>query len=147
MYIVTFNSRNFEFIALGTSVDEAQEAMIQGIEVHSKKMNLSSDWWTVDDFNIDECPIGGCVCEHSVIYSPELNSSISIVSDGKFSGRVLEVVDGIVTQKINREGNMVKHNAHVLSVPVVAGDVVEIAYVGGIGMVSGKDASLAGLER
>lgn len=146
MFIASFDSRSFEFIAIGESAEAAQAAMIKGLKVHSKEMNISPDWWTVDDFKINECPVGGCLRDHSILSSPEMSALKDVVNKGVFSGEVLSVVDGIVTQRINRDGATVQHDEKVLLVPVVAGDVVEIKYMGGVGAVSGKGWS-AGISR
>lgn len=61
------------------------------------------------------------------------------VQAGEFAGPVLDVsLDGVVTQKINRAGDVVRHDAGKLSAPVVKGDVAHIKYVGGVGVVSGR---------
>ena len=62
----------------------------------------------------------------------------TLVSSGLHCGRVLSVLDGIVTQKVSREGGTVAHAARALSLPVVVGQVVDIKYVGGVGVVSGR---------
>lgn len=61
-----------------------------------------------------------------------------LVADGFFSGKVLDVVDGVATQRINRGGDVVRHAVSVLSKVPVIGDVVDIGYKDGIGIVSGK---------
>jgi DNA (cytosine-5)-methyltransferase 1 len=71
----------------------------------------------------------------------------AVVKEGIFSGLVLSVANGIVTQKVNRDGTTALHDALTLSKTVVAGDVVEIAYAAGVGVVGGKELSLAGLGR
>lgn len=58
-----------------------------------------------------------------------------VVHSGEFSGLVLDVSDGIVTQKINRSGGTVQHENRLLSTAVVAGEVVQIKYANGIGAV------------
>lgn len=62
----------------------------------------------------------------------------AVVSAGMHSGLVLGVVDGIVTQRTNRDGTTKHHDLRALSMPVAVGDVVEIKYAGGVGVVSGK---------
>jgi hypothetical protein len=56
-----------------------------------------------------------------------------------FSGLVLSVANGIVTQKINRDGKTAVHDFLKLSVPVAPGEVVAIKYINGIGVVARKD--------
>jgi DNA (cytosine-5)-methyltransferase 1 len=61
------------------------------------------------------------------------------VQAGEFAGPVLDVsLDGVVTQKINRAGDVVRHDAGKLSAPVAKGEVAHIRYVGGVGVVSGR---------
>lgn len=62
-----------------------------------------------------------------------------VVKAGEFSGPVLDVsAGGVVTQKINRAGDVVRHDAGMLSAPVVKGDVAHIKYVDRVGVVSGR---------
>lgn len=61
---------------------------------------------------------------------------------GSFSGKILDVSDGFVIQKINRQGDTVKHKEDKLSSPVKIFDVVDINYLNGVGMVSGLDKDL-----
>lgn len=69
-----------------------------------------------------------------------------VVLAGAYSGMVLDVVDNIVIQKINRQGETVKHDHRVLSEAVSAGEVIDITYQNGIGKVGGK-AIAAGIGR
>lgn len=65
------------------------------------------------------------------------------VESGIYSGKVLGNVAGVVAQNIGRFGAVVHHDASKLSKPVRAGDVVNISYQGGKGVVSGVEQSLA----
>lgn len=70
------------------------------------------------------------------------DGSPAVVCEGHYSGRVLEVADGIVTQKINRDGATVRHATANLSKDVREGELVEIRYRRhGVGEVG------AGIER
>jgi hypothetical protein len=70
-----------------------------------------------------------------------------VVADGSFSGRVLEVSGGVVLQKIGRAADaVVRHNMSRLSASVALGDVVDIKYLDGVGVVSGKGLAV-GVER
>lgn len=60
------------------------------------------------------------------------------VTQGAFSGMVMNVSEGVATQKINRNGDTVQHALSSLSGPVVVGSVVDIAYVNGVGVVGGQ---------
>lgn len=66
-----------------------------------------------------------------------LSRQAEVVREGVFSGRITEVADGLVTQKYNREGDIVRHSLGRLSDAVAVGDVVDIKYQGGVGQVSG----------
>lgn len=61
-----------------------------------------------------------------------------VVLAGAYSGMVLDVVDNIVIQKINRQGDTVKHDHRVLTESVATGEVIDITYQNGIGKVGGK---------
>ncbi len=61
-----------------------------------------------------------------------------VVSHGRFSGIVLDVsLDGFVTQRVNRDGTTVQHTLSALSHHVVPGNVVDVVYLAGVGVVSG----------
>lgn len=60
------------------------------------------------------------------------------VSNGCFSGLVVDVAGAVVTQKINREGDTVQHDGAKLSMAVQVGKVVDITYRDGLGVVSGN---------
>lgn len=68
----------------------------------------------------------------------EKNSGIFFQSEGNFSGRIIDVTDGVVVQRINRL-DTVRHDASKLSAAVKEGDVVDIGYRGGVGVVGGLD--------
>jgi N12 class adenine-specific DNA methylase len=64
-----------------------------------------------------------------------------VVKEGAFVGTVLSVENGVVTQKINREGGTVCHDASKLSERIDIGDVMDVAYQEGRGVV--KSVELA----
>ena len=67
---------------------------------------------------------------------------IPCVTNGDFVGLVMAIsANGVVTQKINRDGETVQHALNLLSAPVTVGSVVEIKYAGGVGVVGGKALS------
>ena len=68
-----------------------------------------------------------------------------LVKEGTFSGKIENVANGIVTQKVNREGETVQHGLARLSHSVKVGEVVDIKYVGGTGNVVGRE--VAGIVR
>ena len=55
---------------------------------------------------------------------------------GRFVGMVVDIFEGIVTQKTTRQGDTVKHDASMLSSSVQMGDVVDIQYRDGQGVVT-----------
>lgn len=61
------------------------------------------------------------------------------VDSGFHAGMIVSVSNGSVAQKINRNGDVVIHDATKLSMPVKPRDIVEIKYAGGVGIVSGMD--------
>ena len=62
---------------------------------------------------------------------------VAIVFEGFYCGRVLGIADGVVTQKINRAGDTVRHDASKLFAAVQVDDVIEVLYRGGKGEVKG----------
>ncbi len=71
----------------------------------------------------------------------------NIVVSGNHSGLVTSVVNGIVTQKINRDGEVALHAAAKLSMPVNEGDVVDIHYRMGFGEVKARERGGVGIAR
>lgn len=67
----------------------------------------------------------------------------SVLNEVCYSGKVLSVADGRVTQRVNRDGSTVQHDQKALSVPVAVGDVVEIKYQGGIGKVTERSVEVS----
>jgi DNA (cytosine-5)-methyltransferase 1 len=73
-----------------------------------------------------------------IVDQAQLDFADAPVTCGRFAGRVLAVANGIVTQKVGREGQTVRHQALALSQAVVIGAVVDIHYADGVGAVSAK---------
>jgi hypothetical protein len=84
--------------------------------------------------------------EHK-LHAALLRAAPHLVEGGMWSGKVLDVEHGVVIQKINRDGNTVQHDATKLSAMVNVGDVVDIKYVGALGVVSGLTQGLQGVGR
>ena len=61
----------------------------------------------------------------------------NVALQGKYSGLVMTVTDGVAVQRINREGDVVRHDVSRLSLPVREGEVVDIDYLDGVGVVGG----------
>lgn len=70
-----------------------------------------------------------------------------VVQEGVYSGPVLDVTDGVVTQKINRSGGTVCHDVSRLSLPASVGASVEIHYQQGVGRVSSSTQKATDLGR
>lgn len=69
---------------------------------------------------------------------------LDVVHSGIYNGQVLSVANGVMTQKINRQGGTACHEVGNLSVAVHVGDVVDIRYQDGRGHVNEK---AVGVER
>ncbi len=70
-----------------------------------------------------------------------------VVAEGSFSGRVLEVSGGVVLQKVGRTADEVaRHDPNRLSTSVALGDVVDIKYRDGVGVVCVKGLAV-GVDR
>jgi hypothetical protein len=57
-------------------------------------------------------------------------------TDGTHSGMVVNVANGVAVQKVDRSGTTVCHDVGKLSATVRAGDVVDIKYANGTGIVT-----------
>lgn len=77
-----------------------------------------------------------------VVFKDAYHEVVKVVKEGTYSGKVLDIADGVVTQKINREGDTVRHDVANLSATVNIGDVIDIQYHDGTGLVAGKDKSV-----
>lgn len=71
--------------------------------------------------------------------SASLAPLLDVAKKGCYIGPVLSVADGVVTQKINREGQVARHDACLLSATVRVGSVIEVTYSAGLANV--KDLS------
>ena len=72
---------------------------------------------------------------HAVAESASLHG---VVKEGAYSGAILSVATGVVTQKVDRQGNTVKHLADNLSQMLKAGAAADIRYTRGVGVVTGR---------
>lgn len=63
------------------------------------------------------------------------NGPKDCASEGRYNGAVVEVKEGVVTQRINRAGDTVRHDANKLNSVPVLGMVVDIQYRQGRGQV------------
>lgn len=63
---------------------------------------------------------------------------VCLVTVGQYSGRIVDIYDGVVVQKVGRDNEVVRHTQWRLSEKVEIGDVVDIAYERGSGMVKGR---------
>ena len=70
--------------------------------------------------------------------------AVAAVSKGAFSGQVVQVADGLVTQKVNRDGSSVLHRAAALSRPVKVGEVLDLKYVNGVGVINDRRGTPGG---
>ena len=70
-----------------------------------------------------------------------------VVQEGVFSGPVVEVAHGVLTQRINRSGTTVCHDASKLTEAATVGSHIDIHYHQGRGRVSSAPQLSAGLGR
>lgn len=61
------------------------------------------------------------------------------VGEGQHVGKIVDIADGVATQKVNRDGTVVRHLLSDLSAPVAIGEVVNIAYKNGRGVVADRN--------
>lgn len=72
-------------------------------------------------------------------------SALDVVRVGDYNGKVINIVDGVATQKVGRDPDrVVRHDMSNLSRNVAIGDVVDINYRGGVGVVGGRAMSEVG---
>lgn len=65
------------------------------------------------------------------------------VLKGLYSGKILDVSDGLVTQRVSRDGTTVVHKMSALTSAVVPGQIADITYADGVGVVWNKGTSRA----
>ena len=69
------------------------------------------------------------------------NEQSLLVNDGAFHGKIMNISNGIATQKINRDGDTVLHRVALLSRSVKVDELVDIKYMGGKGNVVGREVA------
>jgi hypothetical protein len=116
-------------------------AFAQGIIHKDAHVEFSSAMQLIDDLAKN---VSCAQLNDEPIISSDFDLFNSIVTEGRFSGLVVDVTkEGFVLQKVNRDGTTVKHALSSLSQVVTPGDVVDVKYVFGRGVVSGlPDLSL-----
>lgn len=78
--------------------------------------------------------------------TPRVSTALPSAPTGRHIGVVLGIEGGIVFQRVGRGGEVTQHLESMLSAPVAVGDLVDIAYQDGCGVVSGREIS-SSLER
>lgn len=103
----------------------------------------------LDLADVSDVAVKKVAVESAVVKAPvDLQQGLDFESDdvvkaGEFSGLVVDVsVRGVVTQKVNRAGDVVRHDAGMLSAPVAKGDIAHIKYVSGVGVVSMREVGM-----
>lgn len=130
---------------LGAIVAIDGDLLVQDIDgqvgvVHQiSKMNIPPQLGSNVDVHYKDGAANVAVKQH-------LFSFGGFVKEGFYSGKVINIGNGIVTQKINREGMSVNHNLDLLSKTVNVGDLVDIQYMKGQAVVSDRNYK-AKLER
>lgn len=132
--------RNFDMKVLDRldlrCLPEAATMAIDFWERVQKDGRISADFKQVAKKHVDAITMHASVAK---LVSTFQTQRPVVVTEGVFSGLVLSVANGIVTQKINRDGKTAVHDFLKLSVPVAPGEVVAIKYINGIGVVARKD--------
>jgi hypothetical protein len=101
------------------------------------------DWLNSLSYDVQHGAILNNVRPYVGLYENDLAiTAPDMVCEGVHSGLVLAIADNRVTQKINREGDTVTHDIATLSMAVKVGEVVDIQYQGGQGIVSGMGKSV-----
>lgn len=67
MFIATCETRNFDFLAVGRTAEEARESLLNGWRRHCQQTGAEHDHVTEEDINIDECQPGQCLRDHQRI--------------------------------------------------------------------------------
>lgn len=65
-------------------------------------------------------------------------SGVDVVSEGSFSGKVLDVIYGVMIQKTGRNGETVRHDVSQLDGKLEIGEIVDIRYCNGVGTIITK---------
>lgn len=136
------NQGSIPILGYATSIDMAKCLVDAGARaVDLKDSELKEMVSDVREFVVSMLPV------IEPFESPGSMADVVIVTEGHYFGKVLDVSpDGVVTQKVNRDGLAVRHSLLSLSQPVANGDVVEIFYENGAGTVVGRGIS-AGVGR
>jgi len=58
MFIATYESRHFSFIAAGSSIPHAIEVMMATLSKHAATYQLKSDWYYTEDIMVKEMKPG-----------------------------------------------------------------------------------------
>lgn len=68
IYVATYDSINFSFLAVGATAPEARATMLAAAEKHSKEYGVDIDgWFSAEDVNVYCLPLGGAVRDHDLI--------------------------------------------------------------------------------
>ena len=117
----------------GEGVGKGVDVIVFGPE-QVKSLDHNSGLFLKDSLSVSDKEQAQAMADALEAARTEVGSEV--VSHGNFSGRILDVAGGVVVQRINRV-DTVKHDVSKLSVAVKTGDVVDIGYQGGVGVVGG----------
>ncbi|AVA38278.1 nucleotidyl transferase AbiEii/AbiGii toxin family protein [Cupriavidus metallidurans] len=139
----------FDLCAVAKADPEAIAVAAPFMERHGEKFLellasredfLRRDFAAIDalDFHdsFDQCAeMGRRIIGHA-LGRQQQSQADGTVADGLYVGPILELDGGVAVQRINRQGDVVRHSAASLTTPVAVGDLVEISYTAGIGRVT-----------
>lgn len=120
-----------DHVSLRKAVEEIDRMFL----ADKQEIIMSDQDWTVLNSAIAESPF----------LLEKQQQLTDTVQEGIYSGRVIGITDGIVMQRINREGKTVLHQVNRLSMSVKVNESVQIKYDSGVGQVT-KELAL-GVER
>lgn len=135
------NQNEVPVLAYATSVEMAQTLLGAG----ARAADVSDEWLQGMLPEVRAVVVAAIPVLASLDADLE-GEAAKVVREGAFSGRVMEIDDGVMVQRVNRDGRTVQHEVSKLSLAVAVGDVVDISYKDGAGVVSNMSKGV-GVER
>lgn len=114
-----------------------QEALNKSLAYSEKRLAEAQD-------TLDQAKSGALDWKEDLAMTSQMPDLV--VREGCFSGRVLGVSAEVATQKVHRHGASVLHAVSALSRRVYEGEIVDITYVNGVGIVGGKEVNEVGTD-
>lgn len=125
------NQKEVPLLAYATSIEMAQALLGAG----ARAADVSDEWLQGMVPEV-RAVVAAAVPVLASLDADMVGTAVNVVCEGAFSGRVMGIDAGVMVQRVNRDGRTVQHDVSKLSLDVAVGDVVEIAYKDGAGIVS-----------